>query len=84
MGENRSEFWKEIMREMSFSDGCDGKESACNAGDLSSIHGSGKSSGEGNGNSLQHSCLENAMDSGAWRATVYEAAKSWTHTRMYG
>ena len=46
MGENSSEFWKEIMREMSFSDSSDGKESACNAEDPSSIHGSGKSSRE--------------------------------------
>ena len=82
MGENRSEFWKEIMREMSFSDGCDGKESACNAGDLSSIHGSGKSSGEGNGNSLQHSCLENPRDRGAWWATVHGVAKSSDMTEL--
>ena len=53
-------------------DGSDGKESACNAGD------SGKSLEEGNGNPLQYSCLENPMDGGAWRATVYEVAQSWT------
>ena len=39
----------------------DGKESACNAGDLGSIPGSGRSPGEGNGNSLQYSCLENSV-----------------------
>ena len=48
-----------------------GKESACNAGDPSLILGSGRSPGEGNGNPLQYSCLENPMDRGAWRATVF-------------
>ena len=47
----------------------DGKESAYNAGDLGSIPGMGKSSGEGNGYPLQYSCLENSMDRGAWWAT---------------
>ena len=42
------------------------KEPACNAGDLGSIPGSGRSPGEGNGNPLQYSCLENSMDGGAW------------------
>ena len=44
----------------------DGKASACNVGDPSSIPGSGRSPGEGNGNPLQYSCLENSMDGGAW------------------
>ena len=48
-----------------------GKESACSAGDPGSIPGSGRSPGEGNGKPLQYSCLENPMDRGAWRATVY-------------
>ena len=48
----------------------DGKESACNAGDLGLIPGLGRSFGEGNGGPLQYSCLENPMDTGAWRATV--------------
>ena len=48
-----------------------GKPSVCNAGDLGSIPGLGRSPGEGNGNPLQHSCLENPMDKGAWRATVH-------------
>ena len=48
-----------------------GKESACNAGDLGSIPGCGRSPGEGNDNPLQYSCLENPMDRGAWRATVH-------------
>ena len=54
------------------------KESACSAGDLGSIPGSGRSPGEGNGNPLQYSCLENAMDRGAWQGTVHGVSKSWT------
>ena len=50
-----------------------GKEPACNAGDLGSIHGSGRSPGEGNGNPLQYSRLENPMDRGAWQATVHRS-----------
>ena len=46
--------------------GSDSKASACNAGDPGLIPGSGRSPGEGNGNPLQHSCLENPMDGGAW------------------
>ena len=52
--------------------------SACNAGDLGSIPGSGRSPGEGNGNPLQCSCLENPMNEGAWWATVHGVAKSQT------
>ena len=48
-----------------FPDGSDGKESACNAGDLGSIPGLGRSLGEGHGNPLQYSCLENLTDRGA-------------------
>jgi len=48
-----------------------GKESACNAGKLGLIPGSGRSPGEGNGNPLQYSCLENPMDRRAWQATVH-------------
>ena len=58
--------------------GSEVKASACNAGDLSSIPGSGRSTGEGNGNPSQYSCLENPMDGGAWWATVHRVAKSWT------
>ena len=54
------------------------KESACSAGDLASIPGSGISPGEGSGYPLQHSCLENSMDRRAWRATVHGVAKSRT------
>ena len=56
----------------------DGKESACNAGDSGLIPGSRRSPGEGNGNPLQYSCLENPMDRGAWWATVHWVAKSQT------
>ena len=51
---------------MGFLGGSDGKESACNAGDLESISGLGKSPVGGNGNPFQYSCLENSMDRGAW------------------
>ena len=63
---------------MGFPGGSDGKESGCNAGDLGSIPGSGRSSEEGNGNPLQCSCLENSMDRGAWQAIDHGVAKSWT------
>ena len=46
--------------------GSGGKASVCNAGDPGSIPGLGRSSGEGNGNAFQHSCLEKFMDRGAW------------------
>ena len=52
-----------------------GKESACNAGDLGSIPGSGRSPGEGNGNPLQCSCLGDPMDRRAWQATVHGVAR---------
>ena len=60
------------------------KNLPANAGDiidLGSIPGLGKSPGEGNGNSLQYSCLENSMDRGAWRATVHGIAKSRTRLK---
>ena len=59
----------------SFLGGSDGEESACNAGDLGSKHGSGRSPGEG---IFQHFCLKNSMDRGTWQATVHGIAKSWT------
>ena len=70
----------------SFSGGSDGKESACNVGDPALIPGSGRSLGEGPGNPLQYSYLENLMDRGACRATVHEGCKGLaptehTHTR---
>ena len=57
---------------MGFPGGSDSKESACNEGDQSSITGSGRSPGEGNGNPLQYSCLENFMN-----CMVHDVAKSW-------
>ena len=53
-----------------------GKESACNAGDLGSIPGSGRSLGERHGFPLQYSFLENSMDKGAWQATVPRVSKN--------
>ena len=63
---------------MGFPGGLDCKDSACNAGDLGSIPGSGRSAGETHGNPLQYSWLENPMDNGIWRATVCRVAKSQT------
>ena len=60
------------------SDSSVGKESACQAGDVGSIPGSGRSPVGGNGNTLQYSCLENLMDRGAWWPTVQRTAKSQT------
>ena len=57
--------------QMGFPGGSEGKETACNARDLGSIPGSGRSPGGGKGSPLQYSCLENPMDRGAWRATVH-------------
>ena len=51
---------------LGFPGGSEVKTSACNAGDPGSIPGSGRSPGEGNGNPLQYSCLENPMEGGAW------------------
>ena len=51
------------------------KEYACNAGDLGSIPGLGRLPGEGNGNPLQYSCLENPMDRGVWQAIVPGVAR---------
>jgi len=56
--------------------GSDGKESACNAGVLGSVPGSGRSSGEGNGSPLHYSCLGNPMNRGAWRATFHGITKT--------
>ena len=59
--------------EGAFTGGSDGQESVCNAGDPASIPGSGRSPGEGNGNPLQYSCLENPMDRGAWQTIVHRS-----------
>ena len=63
---------------MGFPDGSDGKEFAYSAGDLGSVPGSEIFPGEGNGNPLQDSCLENSMERRVWWATVHRVTKSWT------
>ena len=63
-----------------FPSGSDGKESACNTGDLSLIPGSGISPGEENGNLLQYSCLENPMDRGTWSGVTKKEADTMEHT----
>ena len=61
-----------------FPSGSDSKASTYNAGDPGSVPGLGRSPGEGNGNPLQYSCLENSMDGGTWWAAVHGVPKSWT------
>ena len=63
---------------MGFPGGSEVKASACSAGDLGSIPGSGRSPGEGNGYPLQYSYLDNPMDRGVWWATVHGVTKSRT------
>ena len=63
---------------MGFLGGSDGKASARTAGGPGLIPRSGRSPGEGNGNPLQYSCLENSTDGGAWWTTVHGVAKSRT------
>ena len=64
MGELRMEYYHSMIHLWGFPGDSDRKESACDAGDPCSIPGSGRSPEEGNGNLLQHSCLENSMDRG--------------------
>ena len=70
-------FWV-VAIVMGFPGGSHSTKSACNAEDLGLIPGLGRSPGEGNGNPLQYSGLENPMDRDAWQATVHEVTKSWT------
>ena len=63
---------------MGFPGGLDGKEYPCNVGDPSSIPGSGRSLGGGNGNPVQYSCLEFSIDEDAWWATIDGVTKSQT------
>ena len=67
-----------LLMDIQVASGSDGKASAYNVEDPGSIPGLGRSSGEGNGNPLEYSCLENPMDGGAWQATIYGVTKSWT------
>ena len=64
--ENTEHFLRDAFGKKVFPGGSDSKASAHNAGDPGLIPGSGRSSGEGNGNPPQYSCLENPMDGGAW------------------
>ena len=64
--------------DLGFPGGSDSKDSVCNAGNPGLIPGLGSSPGEGNGNPLQYSCLENLVDRGAWQAPVHGVAKSQT------
>ena len=70
--------WSDLILEkkIGFPGGSDYKESACNAGDTSSVPGLGRSPGEDNGYPFQYSCLENSMDRGDWQAIVHGVAKS--------
>ena len=65
-------------RESGFPGGSVSKETTCNARDVGSIAGLKRSPGGGHGNPLQYSCLENSVDTGAWKATVHRVSKSWT------
>ena len=71
-------YLSKVFFKRSFSGSSVNKESACSTGDPGSIPGSESLPGEGNGNPLQYSFLENPMDRGAWRATVHRVAGSWT------
>ena len=61
-----------------FPHGTGAKNLPASAEDAGSVPGLGRSPGEGNGNPLPYSCLENATDRGAWRAIVHGVAKNWT------
>ena len=65
-----------LPKDVGFPHSSVGKESACSVGDPVSVRGLGRSLGEGNGNPLQYSCLENPMDRGAWQATVHGVTRT--------
>ena len=71
-------FIVQLKQGRGFPGGSDSKQSACNVRDLDLIPGLGRSPGEGNGDPLQYSHLENSMDRGAWWAIVHEVTKSQT------
>ena len=66
-----------LHHEIAFPGASEGNMSACNVGDPGLTPGWGRSPGEGNGNPLQYSCLENPMGGGLWWATVPGVTKSW-------
>ena len=76
------DIWVPIHFKWGFLHSSFSKESACNAGDPSLIPGLGGFSGEGNGNPLQYSCLENPMDRGAWQAPVHGVARVGLSVRV--
>ena len=67
-----------LYMSLDFPSSSNGKESPCNVGNLGSIPGLGRTPGEGHGDPLQYSCLENSMDREAWRAIVHGVSKSLT------
>ena len=72
-----------MPKPLEFPGSSEDKASTCHAGDQGSIPGLGRSPGEGNGNPLQYSCLENPMDRGAWPATVHGVTKSQTRLSKF-
>ena len=73
-----------LYMSLGFTSSSNGKESACNVGDLGSIPGLGRTPGERHGNPLQYSCLENSMDREAWPALVHGVSKNLTQvTKSY-
>ena len=74
VGESKN--YSNVERVAGFPGGSAVRNTPANAGDMGSIPGLGRSPEEGNGHPLQHSCLENPMNRGAWWATVYRVAKS--------
>ena len=74
--------WVNLSKKMGFPGGSEVKASVCHVGDLGSIPGLGRSPGEGNGNPLQYSCLENSMGRGAWWATFHWVAYLYPFTYL--
>ena len=76
--QGRYYFYTHLWQMLGYPGDSDGEDSACNAGDLGLIPGSGRTPGEGNGNPLQYSCLDKSMDRGAWQAIVQGVTQSQT------